>query len=205
MAPGPNEDCERETRTDATVITTSPRLQSTTTASTTMTANITHVVRRATIPIASLAAAVYSIYDWHARALLAVVRDPLPHTLPFASRCRLVKCLSLSGARLAGASSMGRAGFEPATLGLKVDPAGFVCSRVSRQGGMVEPNRLTCQRVLLGHAVDPTLTPPSSPQATSSELNRLIQCSHRPLFTMPAVMTARARLRFASTNLTQSA
>jgi hypothetical protein len=56
--------------------------KSTTTASTTMTANIAHVVSRATIPIASLAAAVYSIYDWHARALLAVVRDPLPHTLP---------------------------------------------------------------------------------------------------------------------------
>ena len=32
---------------------------------------------------------------------------------------------------------MGRAGIEPATLGLKVDPTRFACSRVSSQGGMV--------------------------------------------------------------------
>src|SRR2546421_1135732 len=61
---------------------------------------------------------------------------------------------------------MGRAGIEPATLGLKVDATGFACSRVSLQGGMVEPNRLTCHRVLLGQPVDLALTPPSSTQAT---------------------------------------
>src|SRR5438445_11580818 len=53
---------------------------------------------------------------------------------------------------------MGRAGLEPATLGLKVDAAGFAYSRVSSQDGTVEPNRLTCHRVLSRHPVDPALT-----------------------------------------------
>jgi hypothetical protein len=33
---------------------------------------------------------------------------------------------------------MGREGFEPSTLGLRVDPAGFACSRVNSQGSITE-------------------------------------------------------------------
>ena len=35
---------------------------------------------------------------------------------------------------------MGRAGIEPATLGLRVDTAGFACSRVSSRGGIAKRN-----------------------------------------------------------------
>ena len=37
---------------------------------------------------------------------------------------------------------MGRAGIEPATLGLKVEAGGFACSRVNSLCGTVEPNQL---------------------------------------------------------------
>jgi hypothetical protein len=37
---------------------------------------------------------------------------------------------------------MGREGFEPSTLGLRVDPAGFVWSRMHLQTGIVRPNRI---------------------------------------------------------------
>ena len=71
---------------------------------------------------------------------------------------------------------MGRAGIEPATLGLKVDAAGFACSRVSSQGGIVEPNRLTCHRVLLGHPVDPVLTRSVFQSGNASDRTVALQC-----------------------------
>ncbi|MDT4891981.1 MAG: hypothetical protein QOE97_1016 [Pseudonocardiales bacterium] len=42
----------------------------------------------------------------------------------------------------ASSDYIGRVGIEPTTLGLKVDAAGFACSRVSSPGGMVNPNRI---------------------------------------------------------------
>jgi hypothetical protein len=53
---------------------------------------------------------------------------------------------------------MGRAGIEPATLGLKVDAAGFACCRGSSRGGTVKANPIGCHRLLAGHRVDPVLT-----------------------------------------------
>jgi hypothetical protein len=75
---------------------------------------------------------------------------------------------------------VGRAGIEPATLGLKVDATGFACSRVSSQDGTVEPDRLTCHRVLSRHPVDPALT---RSVFHSGNALRVILCSRRPLWT----------------------
>ena len=59
-----------------------------------------------------------------------VVRDAIPDEV------------SMIRARTGAASgAMGRVGIEPTTLGLRVDPAGFACSRVRSQGGITERNR----------------------------------------------------------------
>jgi hypothetical protein len=53
---------------------------------------------------------------------------------------------------------MGRAGIEPATLGLKVVLAGFACSRVSSESGITEWNRFCCGRAWWREPVDVLLT-----------------------------------------------
>jgi hypothetical protein len=53
------------------------------------------------------------------------------------------------------------------------------CPRVSSQGGMVEPNRLTCHRVLLRHPVDPALAPPYASQATLGSGPCLLSVANR--------------------------
>ena len=58
-------------------------------------------------------------------------------SLPRASSATRLTCTPGSAM-----SVMGRAGIEPATLGLKVDAAGFASSRSSSRRGIVKPNRI---------------------------------------------------------------
>ncbi len=53
---------------------------------------------------------------------------------------------------------MGRAGIEPATLGLKVVPRLLVIARARWPKGVVEPNQLACSRMLWRGIVDLLLT-----------------------------------------------
>jgi hypothetical protein len=61
-------------------------------------------------------------------------------------------------ARLAGPSRMGRAGIEPATLGLRVDAGGFGRSREVSRIRTVEPRCLGCSGSGSSLVVDPVLT-----------------------------------------------
>ena len=63
---------------------------------------------------------------------------------------------------------MGRAGFEPATLGLKVDGGRFADPREGGQTRTVEQKRLGLNRPVSGLLVDPGLTPAS--RATGPEM-----------------------------------
>jgi hypothetical protein len=73
------------------------------------------------------------------------------------------------------ASEMGRAGIEPATLGLKVDAAGFACSRVNSRHAMAHAIGCSCGILL-------TLRCPasSSTQATPLGVERVHPSSRRP-------------------------
>ncbi len=53
---------------------------------------------------------------------------------------------------------MGREGFEPSTLGLRVDPAGFACSRPSSQGRITQRNQFCWGRAWWRNPVDLLLT-----------------------------------------------
>ena len=53
---------------------------------------------------------------------------------------------------------MGRAGIEPATLGLRVDAGGFEHSRQASRIRTVEPKCLGCSRGRSSLVVDPALT-----------------------------------------------
>jgi hypothetical protein len=58
----------------------------------------------------------------------------------------------------AGAFMVGREGFEPSTLGLRVDRAGFARFRVNSPNRTTKPSRFLWDRVRWGHPVDPLLT-----------------------------------------------
>ena len=80
---------------------------------------------------------------------------------------------SRSGAGLP--DGVGRAGIEPATLGLKVDATGFACSRSSSQGGLVKPigsGDLGCIRNTLLTCVDPNSCPSCQPPHVDAARNR---------------------------------
>jgi hypothetical protein len=71
--------------------------------------------------------------------------------------------LSISGTSRAKRSIcrsffMGREGFEPSTLGLRVDAGAFAASLKGRRSRVVEPNRLGLARAVSWPLVDRALT-----------------------------------------------